>query len=376
MTLRQIATSIVFCLALTPLSIAADDEQTPPEEISRWIHQLDAEDFVDREAASAALVAIGEEALVPLEKVLADSNASAEMRQRAAEAVKLLRFELIKKEGVKIAEIIDLAKKANRGDGDNERLEALLRHLTDILAVDTGMNVPVPVKLAEVRELNTDATVTSIQNALVVTDVAYFSTVKNSIVLAESAVEISSAQNSIIIAGAAASVTSPRNSVVIAGQDIYTSSCRDSLILSGGQLRMSSLYSGVVGAVEPLTFTSLRGGAIVNSPPLQAVLVSAAKQVESEAVTLTLDAPEDSLGEKLILTMVVASRTDPIAIFRRQEGKGEYVARAGEPLTFPHSGEAIPELEGWKLVYCGRRGYAIFDKDGEQALVRVAESSP
>jgi hypothetical protein len=184
---------------------------------------------------------------------------------------------------------------------------------------------------------------------------------------------VSSAQNSIIIAGVAANVSSPRNCIIIAGQDVYASSCRDSIVLSGGALQMSSVTNGIAGAVEPISVSFPRGTAIVNSPPLKNVGVVAGaaphKEVKSPGVKLGVAPDNNPLEGKITLTLAIINQTEPLALFRRKDGDGEYVARSGQELTFP-DGKGIPELAGWKLVYCGRRGYAVFEKDGEQALVR------
>ena len=94
------------------------------------------------------------------------------------------------------------------------------------------------------------------------------------------------------------------------------------------------------------------------------------KRAKSDAISLQMPEQKNELAEHITLTFTTTTTAkDAFILFRRKGGDGEYVARTGREINFP-DGKPIPELAGWKLLYCGRRGYAIFEKEDEQVMVK------
>ena len=76
--------AVAWCLMSAGLQAGEPPASDTPAEIATLVEQLDAERFTDREAASHALLAIGEPTVTALHQVL-KQHASHEARLRAAE---------------------------------------------------------------------------------------------------------------------------------------------------------------------------------------------------------------------------------------------------------------------------------------------------
>jgi hypothetical protein len=373
------ATALFLIAWLTSASWAQEAESAPsPAEIAKLVQQLDAEKFAEREAARDALVKIGAPARRAVEAALKDEKSSAEVKLRAAEIAKQLDLEQVRAEAVSIAAIVEQARLANRGKLDPAKLEVLLEKVAKVWTDVSGAPHPLPVNIKDLAR-GEAADRISAHNSLVTLKSGHYSSVRKSIILAETAVDVSSARDCIIIAGISASVSSPHNCIVISGYDLDASSGEENLLLCGGEMRGSIVKKSVIGA--PLGWNVSIGENLtyLNSPEPKAVFADdrnperVPKRAKSEAIVLDMPEQKNDLAELITVTLALGTRgTEPIVLFRRKEGDGEYVARGGQELKFP-DGKPMPELAGWKLIYCSsRRGaYAVFEKDDRQVMLRA-----
>jgi hypothetical protein len=362
---------------LTSAAMAQEAEPAPSAaEIAKLVQQLDAEKFAEREAAREALVKIGQPARAAVEAATKDDKASAELKLRAAEVLKKLEVEEIRAGAVSIAALVEQARLANRDKLDQAKLEAMLEKLAQVWSAVSDTPQTLPIKFKDAGAIG-DPDRTSARNAVVKLKSGRVSFVEKSIILAETSVDISSARDSIIIAGISASVSSPRNCIIIAGYDLDASIAENSLMLCGGSLSGSIVKKSVLGAPQGATVSSGESLIYLNSPdPLRAERFDearperASKRARSDAIVLEMPEPKNDLAELMTLTLAMTNR-EPIVLFRRKDGDGEYVARANQELKFP-DGKPIPELAGWKLIYCGgRRSYAVFEKGDQQVMLKT-----
>lgn len=367
-----IATLIVLSYTLPSYS---DDKISPATDaVTALIKQLDAESYQDREAAVTALVKLGEAARLPLEAALRDKTARAELHLRAGEVIVQLEVARKRRDAVSLAAIIEQARLANQGKMDAEKLNAMLTQLVKVWSDVTGSPQALPVQLKDSAPEGAGLhDGRSSRNALIKLDAGQITSVHKSIVLAETAVDITSARDSIIIAGVRIEVTSASNCILIAGHDLSVSSGdRNSLLLAGGVLEGSFLNNSVFGAPRGTRVSSATNAISLNSPVGERRFAErdparVPHMVMSEAISLEMPAYQSALDDVIQVTTVMRTRTEAIALFNRKKGDGEYVARQGQTLRFP-DGKAIPELTGWKLIYCGSN-YAVFKEEDRHAVL-------
>ncbi len=384
--MARFASRFLFVLLLSSAIAAAAAQEaqeaeatTSSAEIAKLIQQLNAEDFKLREQATSELVEAGLSALAPLEAVLAEKESPPETKMRAEQVLKVLRLEVLRQNPIKLADVLKQARLVNQGKGDPEALTATLEQLVTLISADTKMEYKLPVGFKDLTELPVQGTLTSEANRLLKLDTGRIISIKDSIILAETAVTVSSPQNCIIIAGVSASVTSPRNCLIIAGRnvDLSASSRNLNYVLSGGSISGTIVRDCVLGAAGDVTLSAPDNVTVINStqdPDIREKLSTRVPNyVESPGVQLKLPVSENSLEDKIKITLALTTG-EPIALFRRKDGDGEYVARANQDILFP-DGKPMPELAGWKLVYCGvpRGGqpFAVFRKDEETAVVDI-----
>jgi len=353
-----------------------------PETIKRWIQQLDAEAFADREAASEALLKIGLDARAPIEAALATPNAGLELQVRGRELLEKLKLLEKRQSALQLSALLEQASLANRGKLDQAKFHTLLERLVQVWSDVSGEPKSLPVTLKDVQPLGDRDTAVAKTNALVIVDCGFGSLYSKCIVLADTAVELTSPNECIIIAGNHVRVQSPRNCIILAGEQVQVVSGENNLILSGGNLQASVLRQSVVGAAGNLNQSAGINVMHLNSPvtdrrtrdPLaERHPERMPTEVRSDAITLELPKRKNPLEGIITLTFTYGGYERSLAIFQRREGQGEYVARINQEIRAP-DGTPIPELAGWKLMYCGSSGFAVFKKGEERAVLRTSEA--
>jgi hypothetical protein len=369
---------VVAAFTLLAGLAGASEPKPQADAIKQWIKQLDAEAFADREAASAALVEIGPEARAPLEAALAEPDASPELRLRGREVLKQLELMAIRQNALHLSAIIEQATLANRDKLDHAKLETMLEQLVEVWSEVSGEAKSLPVALKDVHPAGIGEPA-SRKNALLTLDYGHISFCENCIVLAETAVDITSARSCIIIAGTSASISSPQNCIILAGEHIFISSAENSLVLSGVQLEAGSTRKSTLGASRTLKQAYGENVTLLNPPENERRDPDPfggrrperiPKDVRSQAIVLEMPERKNPLEGVITLTLVLKNQTRPLVLFKRKGHPGEYVARVEEKICSP-DGPPIPELEGWKLVYCGSSSFAVFKKGEESAVLRL-----
>ena len=337
--------------------------------IAKLIKQLDDDKADVREAATAELRKIGEPALAALEKVLADPP-SIEAKFRAQATIDGIKLDLVRKQALKIDDILAQARAAQKDGWDNKTLAAQLDNLIRVLAGETGRkDLKLPVTFADLGQapMGPFARGVLLKEKRVKT-----SMVERSIVLADSVAEVSIARNSIIIAPVAAIVSSCEDSLVIAGHLVNVSSPRGSVILCNTRLEASLVRDTIVGCPQGVQISRAESSTFINSaipmrPGGLAPGRTENKSVEVQGIVFGAKAPPSPLEGKLTITL--ATQLDQaLALFNLPDGSGEYVARYEQEIKTPQ-GEPIESLKGWKLIYAGNR-LAVFAKGDEIACVR------
>jgi hypothetical protein len=347
-----------------------DPSPADQQRIADLIKQLDAEGADAREAATTELRKIGEPALAALEKTLADPP-SIEVKFRAQSAIDGIKLDLVRKQALKIDDILAQAKAAQAKDWNPKTLEAQLDALIRVLAAETGKkDLKLPVTFAELGQapMGPFARGTLLKEKRVKT-----SMVDRSIVLADSIAEVSLARNSIIIAPVAAIVSSCENSLVISGQLVNVPSPRGSVILCNTRLESLLVRDSVLGCPQGVQVSHAQGSTFVNSaipmrPGGLAPGGAENKSVEVQGIVFGAKAPPSPLEGKLTITLAT-QQDQALALFKLPDGTGEYVARYEQEIKTPQ-GKPIEALQGWRLIYAGNQ-LAVFSKGDEIACVRV-----
>jgi hypothetical protein len=337
--------------------------------IAGLIKQLDDDKADAREAATAELRKIGEPALATLEKILADPP-SIEVKFRAQAAIDGIKLDLVRKQALKIDDILAQAKAAQAKDWDSKTLEAQLDGLIRVLAAETGKkDLKLPVTFGEVGKapMGPFARGTLLREKRVKTSV-----LEGSILLADSIAEVSIARNSIIIAPVAAMVSSCENSLVIAGQLVNVSSPRGSVILCNSRVEASYVRESILAGPAGVQVSHAEGSTFVNSaiPMRPGGFVPGRaenKSVDVKGIVFGAKAPPSPLEGKLNITLAT-QQDQALVLFKLADGTGEYVARYEQEIKTPQ-GQPIEALKGWKLIYAGNR-LAVFANGDEIACVR------
>lgn len=363
----------------TLLAGIAGASEPKPETIKQWIQQLDAEAFADREAASEAILKIGRNARAPIEAALMQPDISPELRIRGRDLLEKLKLQEIRENALQLSAILEQATLANRGKLDQAKLQAMLEQLVEVWSDVSGEAKSLPVTFKDVQAAAVGDPA-SRKNALVTLDCGYVISFEKCIVLADTAVDIASAKDCIIIAGTSVSVSSPQNCIILAGEHIQVGGGENNLILSGGRLTASIARKAVIGAARHVSLNIAENVVYLNSrvPDTGEAALRAEgrperipKEVQSEAIILELPERKNPLEGIITLNLVFSSRVSPLVVFQRKGKQGEYVARVEQEIRSP-DGPPIPELEGWRLIYCGNSSFAVFRKGEESAVLRIA----
>ena len=331
--------------------------------LERLLGELDAEDFHVREQATRRLIELGAPARQRVEQLQANPP-SPEVKSRVERILRQLQLADIRRNAVRLDAIFEQVRLANRDRLDRESLGAMLEQLIVVLQSATGNDhLQLPVQLSDLKIAPAD---TFVRDSLVIVrgdEGKRVRSVRNSIVLADVAVDISGCDNSIIIARAAAEVTFPKNSIVIGGFWLDSSSARDSILLSGHGANVTFPKNGIIAAGENVrTSSSTEEATFVNTQPPERTR-GAPKLVATEGLILREAQPKNPLADKIVVTHAASG----IVLFRRASGGGELVARLNQPVKHP-DGEPVPELEGWQACYTAYYRHALFT-DGERIVL-------
>jgi hypothetical protein len=358
-------------LALSGAGVAIAAE----EDIPALIKQLDADAFNEREAASAALQKIGEPARAALEEVVAKSP-SAEAKSRAARLLKELEVERIRKSAFKLEELLGELKGAEDEKWDRSKLAMRLDTLMLKLSDATGRKCQLPVNLKDLPRGAGERVGPERGGQLIIAKNGHVSFAENSVVLFTGSGSISHAQNSVIIARYAVDIAHVTNCVVISGMHLEISHVdsgslreekpaegKSSIVLTGGTASISHAthailgfgggiqHGGFINGESFLINTKLPGGAERREIALPAGFArTKIQQITSDSIDLTPGKPDNTIADKMTITSIFNESGRGTVLYRRPGGDGEYVVRLNEEPKFP-SGEKMPELAGWKLVF-------------------------
>jgi hypothetical protein len=369
MACRQWACVVV---AVGGLAVAwRSQAEEAPERIAELIKQLDADEFQEREQASEALQALGEQAEAALEKVRRESK-SAEVQTRADALLKTLALARIRKNALKLTDFFAEAKRANEGELNAERLDALVARLIEILAAESGRKDLKPPVL--VKDVGAGERMGLLRNALVIQKNGNVPFIESSVVLFETAGHVSHAKNSIIIAPLAADVSHTENCIVLGGLTTSVSFARGGIVLSGGDLDLSHGDNCFLGAGEELRTSIPQKATFVNSTPVERPGLPAragSSSIKVEGLELYQKPLANPLQDKLKITHMSGSTSSGFLLFHLPDGSGEYVARTGQEIRSPQ-GRPLAGLEGWKLNFCSGR-IAMFEKGNEVSIMRIGK---
>jgi hypothetical protein len=333
--------------------------------VERLLKDLKANDRQKRKRAEAALIELGKPALEPLRKLLADSPP--EVRTRATRALR----EIERRHPVRLEEVIALAT-GPRGETPGQakerakRFDDEIERLLEVLADAKG---PVARKpLVRMSGLPVVQATKKVDGGYVrITGKTRVRSVRNAIVVIDANLPTcpDCRKCIVILPDSAHLLGEVRKSIVLARYHVRVRHAEESVILSGfdAQLRLKTT-SCVCGAGEHLSLPKLQDTLVVNSKNSRAVRVGG----------LDLRLPLDHSLDGVIEITDVIGLQEGIALFRtRKDGKGEYVARHGQPVLDP-DGKLIAALAGWRLEYVRLTdGLAVFAKDGRYAVLPVGK---
>ena len=353
-------------LTLAPLvigvgSVLFGQEPSPvepdPARIADLIKQLDADDANAREAATEELRKVGEAALPALEKILADPP-SVEVKFRAQEAIDGIKLDLVRKQALRIEDIVAQAKAAQKEGWDRKTLDVRLERLIETLAAETGN------KDLALPGAGRSGGGPLVQGALIKDRRVKLGQCRGSIILADTIAEVDHAYGSVIIARGAVCVAHSTNSIIIAGHVVDVSHSTKSVLLSNWNTIVSHAHDSILAGRERVEVSHADGTAFLNSPapPDRPFPGRAANTfVKIKGITFGETISRQHLGGSMTITQTVPTRDNPntgLALFNLANGTGEYVARVEQEIKTPE-GIPIETLKGWRLIYAGN-DHAIF----------------
>ena len=344
----------------------AAEADAPSVDIASLIESLDDEDYKTREEATEALIDLaggeqGEAIRAKLEE-LADDPPSAEVKVRLQKIFRGMELAEIRRDAVKLEALFELVRRANAEDFDQDALQLSLAQLARVVNSCTAAEQEegdwtLPVKFKDVDRQEPG---TSVQDGLVITRRGRITSLRNSIVLADVAMDVTSAQDSIIIARAAVNISSPRNCLIIAGYDARVSSARNCVVFSGRNINASIARDCVFASAEPIQVSLAERTTLINSELARRPSREAPTIVETEGLVFPKEEKVSPLADKIQVTYA----NGDVVLFKRTGGGGEFVARLDKPVEHPDGG-LLEELTGWQACYTGSSRYAIFS-DGKQ----------
>ncbi|MBS0208219.1 MAG: hypothetical protein JSS27_04620 [Planctomycetes bacterium] len=372
---RTLAVALMWAGLAIGVAKADEAAADTPEQVEKLINQLDADTFAAREEATAALIALGDEAAAAVAKEL-ESPRSAEVRRRGTTIAKAIRLNRMARDAVRLDELLALVRGAGQRDLDQEALEGRLNRLAVVLSEATGnKELKLPVHFNAVAEQAVDLQRGQVKQALVMADSVALSVVEDSIILADYAAEVSIAKRSIIIARYAVQVNNAENCVIISGRNLHVSMDKGSAVISGRDCQVNVSDRSIL-AGEKVDSHNPKSVIFVNGKPdkLRTNIkpADACQAVTTPGLVIRPAKDANPLAEKIVVTYSMGSansRGTNFVLFTRVGHQREYVARVGQDLRSP-DGSEIPGLSGWTLRYCSSQ-MAVFSNGKEESALEV-----
>ena len=181
---------------------AAQDSQPPQQvDVEALIRDLNAEDYQTREDATQKLIELGDEQQVEFQSLAADPPRP-ELKVGAQKIFCGTELADIRRDAVRLDVLFELVRRANAEDFDQDALTLSLTQLAKVVntsKADGEDEWTLPVQFDDVHRQEPG---TSVQDGLVIARRGRITSLRNSIVLADVAMDVTSAQDSIIIAPA------------------------------------------------------------------------------------------------------------------------------------------------------------------------------
>lgn len=341
-------------------------------QIEELVEQLGADEFADREAASAALEEVGPRALPILRREL-EGAAGTERHRRAERLVRKLELAEIARNAVHLDHVLDLATTSvKETDAAREKrhreLDALIARLVKVVNLTAKTEYAVPCKFAGSPELEPNGR--RVQNGIVrVTAGQRLTGATRSVVLLDGAATVSSVDHCIVIARFGAKLSFCKNSIVLSRYELDVSHPQNSVLFSGHRMSLSIAKNCVAGAGGAFNVAIPQETTVLNTEVDPSRLRQGSKTASTPGIVLEQEVA-NPLKERIQVT-AAATLQGGFALFRHGD-RGEFVARLGEPLRDPE-GRAFEDLAEWRLQYVSGQ-LAVFAKGDEHAVFNVPKS--
>ena len=368
---------LMFTYVLLGTEREACSQDSSPEEITKLIAELNAEQVGTREAAERRLLGMGRSILKQLSGELkrARDNETRSRLRNVIEQLTPVRLESILARVRAIAASDDWKK-----DGwKDPQLEALLTRLMAKVRKATELkHLRLPVDFDEVHPVGNAAGLLEMNKGrrLLVSRGGKVTSVKRGILLVDGAVDVSIAEDSIIIATLSAQVYSGNRNIVLAGMfagshrdgsDDYSKYSAGSLIVSGSVVDVNSSYGTVCAAPDLIQASSPKGVVFLNAKEKVVTFPKSCRNIHTDDLALAFRGVDNPLKDKLAITGTVlyATRKEKI-LFDLPDGTGPYVGRMNAPFTRP-DGTVIESLKGWRLTVAFSSSYFLFEREKQVA---------
>ncbi len=377
--------SLIAAIGFGAAANAPKPADASADRIAALVNDLDSAKYTAREAASSELLKIGEPALPALKDTLAHTS-SFEVKKRCTALIQTITTWGGAPQELRLKSVLDEVRSDIRMSDklsaiEKGRLEKLLTRFMHVFADAAQQgNRTLPVDFKKLHAIDFDPAkafmIMQETSALVVLKRGTIPIVRNSVVIADEQVEINSAENAIIIARVAAKVLIARNSVIIAGKMLDVTSDDHGVLLSGGDCKVNVCRDSVVGAAGAFVALGVNDATTVNTKlkdnsGLPRGFRQPLRSVQIPQVDLGDTGDANVLTSRLHVTGGFPEQNG-VALFRLASGKGEYVARYGEPVL-DTNGRPINELKGWKLCFANDRMAVFTDGDKQIALPVAAK---
>lgn len=353
-------------------------DEPAAERIEQLIKQLDSNQFEVRESASAGLIIIGDAAEPQLTSALAASP-SGELRRRGNDILLRIKLNRIARSAVSTEDFVTPLKSVNQKEFDKVTYEARLQRLVDILVIVTGdERLKVPVIFDRVEKM--DGRFDEMKRRRLVLRDSYSGQVeRDSVVLADYAVNTDIAMNCVIVARYGVQVGNCMNCIIIAGHSVRIADARDSIILCGGESSIDRAERSIL-CTPKLTCRSAEVSRFINCDPMNARIddgkqkQDAKRRYDTPGIVLSPPPPPGPLPKQITITFAKRPRKPQehgFALFQMAGSPGEYVVREGGELKSP-GGTSLPGLDGWALRYSGDT-FVVFSDGERESWIGVSD---
>jgi len=286
-----------------------------------------------------------------------------------AQSERTTERDLVRENVVQLETLIRLATGPNGETSDQAQARAAqfdheMERLLDVLSNGTGVEMPPAVPMSGLRIAEASATVNG--GYVHVRPGQEVESARNSIVVIEPGGWIGTAENCIVVVPRYANFGTLRNSIALGRYKICPHAGISSVVLSEFDVVFVHATDCVCGGRRVSSEQGILHSVFANVPDQRGTPVQGLEL--TPAVDHSLDGVIDLTG--------AFNRQQGIALFRTKDGKGEYVARFGQPVLTP-DGRPITALDGWRLEYASTwKEYAVFVKDGRYAVLQTSSQGP